>query len=301
MPITSSDLPLDALYTGLNVVFQDAYRSSVDSGLRSRISTQIPTNSDSEDYAWLGGVPGVREFIGERQVRDLSAFSYSIANKVWENTISVDRSAIDHDKYGLIKTRVQELAAAQARFQDQLVFEILAGGFTAACYDGKYFFDTTHAGGSNKGTDALTAASLSAAITAMMKLTDDQGTNLGVRPDTLVVPPDLQWTARELLESRYYPEKLTSTDTQKLAVNVLAGSLDLVVSPYLSDTNNWYVLCTGRVIKPLIFQLDAPVEFQALEKESESGFMRGQYLYGTYARYNAGYGLWQYAFGSLVG
>ena len=301
MPITSTDLPLDALYTGLNVVFQDAYRSSIESGLRGRISTEVPTNSETEDYAWLGGVPGVREFVGERQVRDLSAFSYSIRNKIWENTISVDRAAIDHDKYGLIKTRVQELATAQSRFQDHLVMEILAGGFTALCYDGQYFFDTDHTGGSNKGTDALTASSLSAAITAMMKFTDDQGNVLGVTPDTLVVPPDLQWTARELLESRYYPEKLTSTDTQKLANNVLAGSLALVVSPYLSDTNNWYVLCTGRVIRPLIFQLDAPVEFQALEKESESGFMRGQYLYGTYARYNAGYGLWQYAFGSLVG
>jgi phage major head subunit gpT-like protein len=50
----------------------------------------------------------------------------------------------------------------------------------------------------------------------------------------------------------------------------------------------------------VIFQSRVPVEFAALEGESESGFMRDQYFYGVRARYNVGYGLWQSAFGSQV-
>ena len=118
-----------------------------------------------------------------------------------------------------------------------------------------------------------------------------------MRPDLLVVPPDLQWTAMELLESTYWPGEQSSN---KLASNVLKGKLDLVVSPYLTDANDWFMLSTKGVIKPVILQSRTPVEFAALEADSESGFMRDQYIYGVRARYNAGYGLWQMAYGSQV-
>jgi len=44
------------------------------------------------------------------------------------------------------------------------------------------------------------------------------------------------------------------------------------------------------------------VEFSALDDPSESSeaFMRDRLFYGVRARYNAGYGLWQLAFGSQV-
>ena len=88
--------------------------------------------------------------------------------------------------------------------------------------------------------------------------------------------------------------------TAKTASNVLKGKLDLLVSPYLSDTNDWFVFATKGVIKPVILQSRTPVEFAALEADSESGFLRDQHIYGVRARYNAGYGLWQMAYGSQV-
>jgi phage major head subunit gpT-like protein len=117
---------------------------------------------------------------------------------------------------------------------------------------------------------------------------------VGVREIPSHHQPDLQWTAMELIESRYDPAGAT------FKANSLRGKLRLVVSGYLTDTDNWYLFDTSRVVKPLVFQLDHPVEFQAMEKESDSGFMRAEYLYGTYARYNVGYGLWQCAFGALA-
>ncbi len=304
MPYTISDSPaIRALTTGLQVVFQDAYTQEVEQGVRQKIATEVPSNAEAEDYGWLGNVPGVREFDGERQVKALNSYTYSIKNRTWENTIGIDRAAIDHDKYGLIRMRVQNLATEAARFQDQLVMNVLEDGFTKTCYDGEPFFSNSHTGGDNLTDATLSADALQSAITTIMGYTDDQGNPMAVVPDTLVVPPALQWTARELLESTLYPDIVTDPagSVQKLAGNVLNGTLDLVVSPYLADSNNWYVLCTKRGVKPLIFQMDHPVEFQALEKESESGFMRAQYLYGTYARYNAGYGLWQLAYGSTGG
>ena len=56
----------------------------------------------------------------------------------------------------------------------------------------------------------------------------------------------------------------------------------------------WYLACTTRVIKPLIFQKRREPTLVRLDAENgHHVFMRGEYLYGVDARYNAGYGLWQ--------
>ena len=300
MPLTRSDVP-NLLEDGLKTVFFEALDATV--GDYQRVATIIPSESDEETYPWLGAVPNMREFTDERMPLGVLEHSYSIRNRTWESSIAVERAAIEDDKYGQIKLRVTSLAREARRHVDELVFTLLKNAFSTACYDGQYFFDTDHSEGesgtqSNKGTSELDAVAIQVAITAMMKFKDDRGKFLGIVPDLLVVPPDLQWTAMELLESTYWPEE--GQTTEKMASNVLKGKLDLLVSPYLTDTNDWFVLSTKGVIKPVILQSRTPVEFAALEADSESGFMRDQYIYGVRARYNAGYGLWQTAYGSEV-
>ena len=300
MALVKSDIP-KLLEAGLRTVFFEAYEAAP--GDWGRISTVVPSEHDTEKYAWLGSVPKVREFKDERVPAGLLAHDYSIKNKTWEASIAVDRAAFEDDEYGQIKIRVQELAQEVKRHQDELVFGMVKDGFAALCYDGQYFFNTDHAEGdsgtqSNKGTSALSASALQSAFTVMMKFKDDKGKPMGIVPDTLVVPPDLKWTATELLESVYAPEVVSGkTDTRR---NVLSGVVELIVSPYLTDTNDWFLLSTRRIVKPVIFQSRVPIEFAALEGESEAGFMRDQFVYGVRARYNVGYGLWQLAYGSQV-
>jgi len=63
--------------------------------------------------------------------------------------------------------------------------------------------------------------------------------------------------------------------------------------------NPWYLLDTSRSIKPLIFQRRRDYNLNSLQDESDQNvFMRDEYLYGIDARVNAGFGLWQLAFGS---
>ncbi|MCE5314503.1 MAG: Mu-like prophage major head subunit gpT family protein [Armatimonadota bacterium] len=300
MSLTRSDAPT-LLEDGLKTVFFEAMDAAI--GDYERIATIVPSESDEEKYPWLGAVPSMREFKDERMPLGLLEHNYSIKNKTWESSIAVEREAIEDDKYGQIRLRVQSLAREAKRHIDELVFSLLKNGFATTCYDGQYFFDTDHSEGdsgtqSNKGTTALDSSALQAAITAMMKFKDDRGKFLGIVPDLLVVPPDLQWTAMELLESTYWPEE--GTTTAKVASNVLKGKLDLLVSPYLTDTSDWFVLSTKGIVKPVLLQSRMPIEFAALEANSESGFMRDEYIYGVRARYNAGYGLWQMAYGSQV-
>lgn len=61
----------------------------------------------------------------------------------------------------------------------------------------------------------------------------------------------------------------------------------------------WFLLDTSRMIKPLIYQERMPYELQQMTDNSDSNVFRNdEFLYGVRGRGNAGYGLWQLAFGS---
>lgn len=61
----------------------------------------------------------------------------------------------------------------------------------------------------------------------------------------------------------------------------------------------WFLLDTTRVMEPLILQKRKDYSFVALDKDTdENVFMRKEFIYGTDARLNAGYGLWQLAYAS---
>lgn len=83
---------------------------------------------------------------------------------------------------------------------------------------------------------------------------------------------------------------------------VLVDGVPVSVSNFADGANTpWYLLCTTMPVRPLIFQKRKDYTFVAMDRETdENVFKRGEYLYGVDARVNAGYGLWQLAFGSKL-
>ena len=298
MTLVKSDIP-ELLTAGLKTAFFQTFGETP--ALWDKVATTIPSTRDTEQYAWLGALPGLREFRDERQPGDLKPYHYAIQNRTWESTISVDRTALEDDQYGQIALRIRQMALAARSHLDAMVFGLLGTGFTQAGYDGVPFFGTHTQGAaqSNRGTEALSAASLQAAITAMMRFTDDQGRPAGTRPTLLVVPPELYWEATQLLTSAYFPDSVV-TASQELAANPLKGMLSLVTTPYLTSPSDWFVLDGSRVVRAIVLQMRKEFEFGALEGSSENGFLRDQFLYGVRARYNAGFGDWRAAYGAQV-
>ncbi len=299
MTLVKSDIP-ELLTAGLKTAFFQTFGEAP--AQWDKVATTIPSERDTEQYAWLGALPGMREFRDERQPGDLKPYAYAIQNRTWESTISVDRTALEDDQYGQVAMRIRQMALVARQHLDLIVFGLLGTGFTAPGYDGVPFFGTHTQGTpqSNKGTDGLSAASLQAAITAMMRFTDDQGRPAGTRPNVLVVPPELYWEATALLTSAEYPDPV-STAAQDLAANPLRGMLTLLTTPYLTSPSNWFLLDTARVVRAVVLQMRKEFEFGSLEGSSENGFLRDQFLYGVRARYNAGFGDWRAAFGAQVG
>ncbi|WP_339863205.1 Mu-like prophage major head subunit gpT family protein [Paremcibacter congregatus] len=61
----------------------------------------------------------------------------------------------------------------------------------------------------------------------------------------------------------------------------------------------WYLIDNSKALMPVIFQKRRPYDFASMDKKDDTNvFLQKEYLYGIDARVNAGYGLWQLAFGS---
>jgi phage major head subunit gpT-like protein len=302
MPVTQSDIA-NLLLPGIRTIIGEAMVTAQDSGYQD-ICTIIPSTKLTEPYAWLGALPGVEQFLGERKVHALVESNYSLTNLVWVDTLGVDKDALADDQYGAIRVRANALGEAIGIHKTRYAYETLAAGNATGslCFDGQKFFDSDHVtpgadyqvGQQNYGNAALSAASLKAGILAMRKFKDDRGAPMGISPDTLVVPPDLEFDAVQLLSSPLQPGSANND------VNVLQGKLKVVTSSWLTDTNNWFLLATKRAIKPLILQERSAVEVSMLAEGTEAAFMRRQYLFGVESRYVVGYGPWQLAYAGIV-
>ena len=283
---------LRGIYIAFNTLFNKAF-SGVEP-LYDKIATVTPSTTDAETYAWLGDIPGMREWIGDREIQNLSGSDYTIKNREFELTVGVPRNAVEDDKIGLYNPSVQMLGQSAALHPDELVFDLLVKGFQKKCYDGVTFFSSEHKVGkknvSNMSKAKLTMEAYIAARTAMMSLTNSKGRALGLVPDTLVVAPALEATARDILVADY----ISGTR------NTMQGTAKPLVAPQLAghDTK-WFLLSTSRPIKPLIYQQRKKAKFVSKTAETDDNvFFSNQFIYGADSRGNAGFGFWQMAYGS---
>lgn len=140
MQISNGNLNL--LFSGFKASFNKGF-SGAPTAARD-IATVVPSSTREETYGWLGQFPKMREWVGDRVVKNLAAHSYKIANRDFEQTVTVPRNDIEDDQYGVHGPMFEELGRSAAELPDELVFGLLAKGFTTPCYDGQYFFDADH-------------------------------------------------------------------------------------------------------------------------------------------------------------
>lgn len=192
-----------------------------------KIAMTIPSTGRSETYAWLGGFPQLREWIGPRHVNSLSAHGFTIENRKFESTIALKRDDLADDRLGVFRPIIAEMGVQARNHPEHLIFELLAKGFETECFDGQPFFDADH------------------------------------------------------------PVKDADGTVQSVS-NIQAGS-----------STPWFLLDTSRALRPIIWQEREGYEFQSMDRpENPHVFKNDEYLYGVRARVNAGFGLWQLAFGS---
>jgi phage major head subunit gpT-like protein len=121
------------------------------------LATVITSNTKSNTYGWLGAFPQLREWVGERVIKDIAESAYQIVNRKYEATLGVDRTDIEDDNLGQYRVLASEMADEVERFFNRNLAILLKDGFAKTCYDGQNFFDTEHPVYANTdGTGAVT-------------------------------------------------------------------------------------------------------------------------------------------------
>lgn len=284
-----------------NVSFRTSFFKALQDAPRKYedIVTKVPSNSPSEIYNWLGRMPMMREWIGERVAHKLAANSHTITNKDWEATLEVDRDDLRYDKLGMVMPQIMDLASADPRKKDELIFALLINGFTdtyGVCYDGQNLFDTDHkafgpsdASQSNTATAALGATALDAGIQAMNEFTGDDGKRLNIDPTHIVYGPALRAQVRTLLKA----ERDASG-----ASNTQMGLLQPIMSSQITG-NQWFLLDQSKAVRSIILQEVGGVNFVSKNTPNDEGvFWDKTFYWGVDSTFNAGYGLWQTCYGS---
>ncbi|EEY13314.1 Mu-like prophage major head subunit gpT family protein [Mannheimia haemolytica] len=136
-----------ALFVGFGKNFKEGLAKAPSQ--YTKIATVVKSTTASNTYGWLGQMPGLTEWIGDRTITAIQSHGYSIVNKKWASGVEIQRTDIEDDNVGIYSPLIEELGRAAGEKPDELVFSALKAGFSTACYDGQYFFDTDHPVGAN--------------------------------------------------------------------------------------------------------------------------------------------------------
>ncbi|WLR92175.1 Mu-like prophage major head subunit gpT family protein [Shinella zoogloeoides] len=277
----------------------------------SDIVMRVTSDQAVENYAWLGGAPALREFIGGRTPAELAENSFTISNKDYEGSILIKSKDMRRDKLGMITVRVNQLADRANDHPAKLVSGLILAAESSLCYDGQYFFDTDHAEGKSgaQSNDITSGATTPAAPTVaefskavmsgiqqMYTLKDDQGEpmNQSATEFQVQVPVTFMAVALEAVTA------LLGDGGKSQTIPALKGKFTITVvpNPRLTWTTKFAIFRTDEAAKPFILQEEDIPDVVALGEGSEFEQLNKEQLFGIDWTGNVGYGYWQ--FGVLV-
>ena len=236
------------------------------------------------------------------------AIEYDDPEQGWKTTYThvefargfkVERRLVDDDQYNVINSFPRKLAIGAMRkrevdaasvFNNAFSASYLGGDSVALC--GSHPYSPSNASTqSNAGSTALSYDAVIATRKLMRAFEDDRGELVPINPDTLLVPPELENTAWEILESMGKPGTANNDGNY-----VRSTGINLVVWDYLTDANNWFLVDSTLAMMYLNWFNRVPLEFAA-DPTSDYNLVA---KYRGYMRYSYGWSDWRWVYGHAV-
>jgi hypothetical protein len=218
----------DPLYTKIFNVKQSKQRFEKEQGV-----TGLPLAAVKDEG---GAIPYVDPFQGYQQ---------EYVNVTYALGATVTREMYEDELYNYINSLPGALSRSIRQTEETVAFNHLNRAFNASFTgpDGSVLCGNAHAhvgGGTSSNILAtaadLTQTSLETLSQNLLDAVDDQNLKIRLQPVCLVVPTALNFTARKLLETDLV---VGAADND---INPIRGLFkDMVVSPYLSDTDAWFI------------------------------------------------------------
>jgi len=202
---------------------------------------------------------------GEYPASDRDEARYNLQVYKYGRQFDISWEALINDDLNALKDTPERFAKAAARTEHRIITGLYCND--VGTHAAGNLFDHTTAGALNCVVTALSIISLEAGVQFMQGLTDVGGEPIYNRPKFLVVPPGLEFTARQILTSANKMWLAESIDIDGTigsvpypTNNVIAQwGLQLIVDPYLPifDATNgqrgWYLFSDPGDIAALEF------------------------------------------------
>ena len=167
----------------------------------------------------------------EHKQGDFSHYKVTYEPKKYERGVNFTWEMLINDDLGAFRNIGRELGLAATNTISDFVIGFIKNN--PVIYDNVALFHANHG---NLGALALSESTLSVAITAMREQTSESGNPLNIVPGYLVVPAELEFTAKKLVSSALVPGGSLND------INVLQGIVEVLVEPLFTDANNWYLV-----------------------------------------------------------
>ncbi|MCY2989829.1 MAG: Mu-like prophage major head subunit gpT family protein [Planctomycetota bacterium] len=258
-----------ALGNAAGKIAMDAYRQAVPTW-RSFAAIKPASNFKAHCGVRLTDIRSLEQIQpdGTFQHGSLEEAVYDYKIDTYGKILTLTRQDIINDDLGLFNDTAQGFGKGAVRKLSDLVYGVLLanGGAFFAAGNANYF--------DGVGT-ALSATSLATALQKMRGQTDADGAVLDIVPKTLLTPPELEQTAKALLQSDFIQR--TATDNGPTG-NTLKNALALEVESRLSNatfTGNsakaWYLFAApidAAVIVAFLNGMESPtVQFFGLDAD----------------------------------
>jgi phage major head subunit gpT-like protein len=175
--------------------------------------------------------------------------SKTVYFKEYEKIFQITQVMYEDDLTGNMRQMPAQLGKAAAYTRDVEFFDLFNNGFVSTYHtalDGLPIFNDSHtyidyAGQtySNQSTLSLSETSFRAAVDYFKKHKNHKGVPIPLKPKVLIIPPDLEWTAKELLLSEYRPY---TSDNEINASSSSQTGVSYLVVPNLTSTTAWFLM-----------------------------------------------------------
>lgn len=163
----------------------------------------------------------------------------------------IERELYDDEQYRQINKFPAAMARSGRAYVEKEAASFVIGAFNTACYDGQFLLANNHplldsaSVGDNLVTGPLSDSNLKIAMQCMSETVDEAGNLIMMKPTKLIVPPALEYTAKELVNS------VQKAGTANNDINTIKGALEVVVWDFIGDAAGgsdtaWYLLDGSR-------------------------------------------------------
>lgn len=295
----------ELLEPGLRQIFFKTFSDLAAPSLIPVLFDQGASDKAQEHYLDVGGMSDFPVYEGAIEYdEEEQGFKTTLTPEEYAKGHWVERKLVDDDLYNIFQGRSTNLARAAVRTREKKAASVFNNAFSATFTGGDSialcgahpYSPANATTQSNSGVLALSYDNVVTTRRLMREFVDDRGEIVSMLPDMLLVPPELEEEANEIVNTMRgsNPQQPgTGSFTDNL---VQRRSIDFIMWDYLTDANNWFLLDMSFAKQHLHFLDRVPIEF-ALDPAASFN-LRARFR--AYMRFSYGWSDFKFVYGHNV-